>query len=410
MNHTTLGQRIRLARKEKSMTQHDLANGIVTSSMICQIENGKAFPSYQVLSALAERLEKPIEYFVSDTDATKRQRSTYTLAKALMAAGSYEKAYALLKSLQDATLSEPEDFWLTFSECCQFLGKYEEASLPLDNLLSVAMSQQNYKQMFELLKRLGDIAAASGQYQLALYHWQKAYDLLEKTTVEGALKSKLLLSMGVTYYKMEMVEEALSLLQRAYNEREAFASLEELGRMYLALALSYREKNDFQKATYFSEQAHTLFKSVANLQMTIDVKRSLAVVLARQGRVEEALPMLYECIENYSRHNDVYNIGLTQLELATVLHQTGQTEHAIPLLEETLEIFAGHELERARAHRLLADMYHMRRDLQGAVTHLNRSVHLYQKLGDSVGMVEAMNLSVQLYKEWERHTGNLFSA
>ncbi|MGZ4111315.1 MAG: tetratricopeptide repeat protein [Tumebacillaceae bacterium] len=402
MNNSSLGQRIRQARKELKMTQHDLADGIVTSSMICQIENGKAFPSYPVLSALADRLSKPIEYFVSDTDTSKRQRSSYTLAKALMASGSYEKAYTLLKSLQDMPVSDPEDFQLTFSECCQQLGKYEEAAAPLDDMLTTAKNNGDYKQMLSILYRLGEIAEHGNQYQLALYHWEKAYELQTRIEIEPALRSKLLTSMGNTQYKLGYVNEAVKLLQQAFEQRESFQSLEELGQMYMTLSLSCRETRDLANATAFSERAMTIFKGLQNIQLATDVKRSMGILLAKQGQFDEAATHFEACIDTYTRAYDSFNVGLTQMEMSIALHTNGRLDEAIALMQNALTMLSSDELEAARAHHKLAEMYHQKGDLQNAIHHLNYALPAYQKQGQSVALVNAMNLSVLLYDEWEK--------
>jgi HTH-type transcriptional regulator, quorum sensing regulator NprR len=402
MNNSSLGQRIRQARKELKMTQHDLADGIVTSSMICQIENGKAFPSYPVLAALADRLSKPIEFFVSDTDATKRQRSSYTLAKALMASGSYEKAYTLLKSLQDMPLSDPEDFQMTFSECCQQLGKYEEAAAPLDDMLTNAKNSGSLKQMVSILYRLGKIAEHGNQYQLALYHWEKAYELLDRTEIEAALRSKLLTAMGNTQYKLGYVQEAVSLLKEAYEQRESFQSLEELGKMYLTLSLSYREAHDLAGAAEFSDRALTIFKSLQNIHLATDVKRSMGILLAKQGQFDESVNLFDECIDTYTRSYDSFQVGLTQLEKAIALQLHGCLDEAIALMQNALTMLSSDELEAARAHHLLAEMFHKNGDLANAIHHLNHALPAYQKQGQSVALMHAMNLSVMLYDDWEK--------
>ena len=48
-----LGQRIKGLRKAKKMTQSDVADGIMTKSMLSMIENGKATPSLPALQAVA---------------------------------------------------------------------------------------------------------------------------------------------------------------------------------------------------------------------------------------------------------------------------------------------------------------------------------------------------------------------
>jgi transcriptional regulator with XRE-family HTH domain len=50
------GEKLRMRRKERSLTQKELANGICTPSMISQIECGKANPSEYMLQRLCARL------------------------------------------------------------------------------------------------------------------------------------------------------------------------------------------------------------------------------------------------------------------------------------------------------------------------------------------------------------------
>ncbi|MFD2172425.1 helix-turn-helix domain-containing protein [Tumebacillus lipolyticus] len=54
------GGLIRESRKRACLTQTELAKGICTPSMISQIENGKAIPSEELLSKLADRMGVPI--------------------------------------------------------------------------------------------------------------------------------------------------------------------------------------------------------------------------------------------------------------------------------------------------------------------------------------------------------------
>ncbi|ASS73905.1 hypothetical protein CIG75_02215 [Tumebacillus algifaecis] len=401
MNNSSLGERIKKARKESDLTQNDLARGIVTSSMICQIENGKAFPSYKVLAALADRLDKPIEYFVSDTETNIRQRSSFTLAKALIAAGSFAKAYTLLKSMQDFGQGEAEEFHMTLAKCCQELGRYEEAIDLLDERLSQAHG--DLAQTFTVYLRLGEVAEHSAQYQLALYHWKKAYDLLDRVEVDPFDRAHLLTSIGNTYHRLGCYDEAVQYLQMAFEERREHVSLEDLGQMFLTLSLSYLDSQNFDQAAVCSERAHAIFRSLNHLDLATDVKRSLAVLLAKQhGRVDEALQIFDECIEHYMKQEDRYNIGLTQLETAYVLQLAGEVDMAISMVRDSLPLLTANDLELARGHRLLADLYRSKREVKDAIQHLSLSLNLYQKHGHSVGMMEAMNISVSLYQDWEQ--------
>ena len=61
-----LGERIKQIRKQKKMTQTDVATGIITKSMLSMVENGKATPSVPALQAIARRLQVTVEELMLD--------------------------------------------------------------------------------------------------------------------------------------------------------------------------------------------------------------------------------------------------------------------------------------------------------------------------------------------------------
>ena len=71
-----LGKKIRLVRLEKHMKQSDVASDKITRNMLSAIENGKATPSLDTLVYIAEKLELPIHYLLSDSiDAAEYRKS-----------------------------------------------------------------------------------------------------------------------------------------------------------------------------------------------------------------------------------------------------------------------------------------------------------------------------------------------
>lgn len=63
-----IGKKIRDIRKQKGLTQADLAKDAITRNMLSQIESGKATPSIPTLIHIAKVLEAPIEYFLSESN------------------------------------------------------------------------------------------------------------------------------------------------------------------------------------------------------------------------------------------------------------------------------------------------------------------------------------------------------
>lgn len=62
----TMGQRIRQARTEAGLSQRELAGQEFTRNMLSALEHDAANPSVHTLRYLAERLGKPISYFLED--------------------------------------------------------------------------------------------------------------------------------------------------------------------------------------------------------------------------------------------------------------------------------------------------------------------------------------------------------
>ena len=63
-----LGEKIKLARQAKKITQSQLAGDKVTRNMISRIETGTATPSLDTIKYLAQRLSLPVSYLLSEDD------------------------------------------------------------------------------------------------------------------------------------------------------------------------------------------------------------------------------------------------------------------------------------------------------------------------------------------------------
>lgn len=64
-----LGERLRKARLEAGLSQRQLVDGKITRNMLSQIENGSATPSMDTLLFLAERLGRPVSYFLGEEES-----------------------------------------------------------------------------------------------------------------------------------------------------------------------------------------------------------------------------------------------------------------------------------------------------------------------------------------------------
>lgn len=102
-----LGEKIRKARQALGLSQRQLCGEEITRNMLSLIENGGAKPSMKTLTILAERLGKPIGYFLEDgaTDPGDLLSSVNHLRQARQALEAGKALYAE-KLLEGVTAPE----------------------------------------------------------------------------------------------------------------------------------------------------------------------------------------------------------------------------------------------------------------------------------------------------------------
>lgn len=104
-----LGKRMREARNALGLSQAALAEGICSRSYIAGLESGNIRPTAENLQALANRLVKPMSYFVTDERGvlTQRLETLLNQAKAHLSLDDVVQAQALFRecqSIYDSTL------------------------------------------------------------------------------------------------------------------------------------------------------------------------------------------------------------------------------------------------------------------------------------------------------------------
>ncbi len=117
-----LGKKIKQIRVSKNMTQAELAGDKITRNMLSQIENGSATPSVGTIIYIAEKLEMPAGYFLSEPEndfVYKKMLSIEAIKKAYRE-GDYKKCLEICGSALTETDDEID---LILCECYFRTGK-----------------------------------------------------------------------------------------------------------------------------------------------------------------------------------------------------------------------------------------------------------------------------------------------
>lgn len=168
-----LGERIKQIRKQKKMTQTDVATGIITKSMLSMVENGKATPSVPALQAIARRLQVTVEELMLDPRDVQMRELLETIRSRDTSYHSDEKVKEILHPY---LVPETNSYWQG-----QVFQEYGDALRTTDPELGLTyfekaelVFQQLGRQDEQLLAQIAKV-----YFLFNLKRTKEAYELIE---------------------------------------------------------------------------------------------------------------------------------------------------------------------------------------------------------------------------------------
>ena len=120
-----LGEKIRLTRREKGMSQRQLCGDRITRNMLSQIENGQARPSMETLRYLAAGLGKPVSFFLEEDAVASPNLSLILAGRKRFREERWAEALECLKDYQPGDEIFDPEYWHLLSLCAY--GQAEQA-------------------------------------------------------------------------------------------------------------------------------------------------------------------------------------------------------------------------------------------------------------------------------------------
>ncbi len=283
----TIGEKVREVRTKRGLTQSDLSAGLVTASMISQIEADRAKPSYALLTSLANRLGMPVEYFMNDMDEQFTVSACLGIATYYSLTDQAEKALETLAKIpsQEPFGSNYQDYLFLRARCLRLLKCYYDSISYLEQLREIAYRTQDPYLQFRVCKESGYVEYDLNNHEGAMHEWKKAIDLgksiAESGLVSGVFMNAEMLDILVQMDDIEKqgvkderhgrgayLEEAADLAKLFINFRSIGESLIEEAKNFLNI--------DVSRAKSLTDRAVSLLDSARLVEQYIYIQVNLS--------------------------------------------------------------------------------------------------------------------------------------
>jgi tetratricopeptide (TPR) repeat protein len=327
ISRVIIGERVRHARIAANLTQQELAGGAYSKSYISAVERGKMTPSFQALQMLAERLGRPVSFFLGEGDIDLQAwatsgASTSTLsdeerqqreqearhmlieAEEWLVKGQADKALAVLRA--DANepptalplVEKPRWYWLAGwagvwgKKYPQTIGWLEHGLAVVDAARAQAPAPQK--------ARLAEMAERIRNFLGVCYYDQaqpaKAFEqhlrcltaITNEAVTDPELKLLIYKSLGNDTSMLGRHEEAIDFYKRACKLAEDMNDPRQRGLAYWGLGLAYKSSGDLFRSEGAFHEAVDIFERLDNLELAARLHAMQGQVLAQLNEYESA--------------------------------------------------------------------------------------------------------------------------
>ena len=268
-----ISSKLKLARKDKGMTQAELADGICTQAMISNFEKGESVPSSIVLFKMAQKLKLDINYFFGQ-NALKphhdENEETKKLIRKLIRNRDYQAINYIVKTEKEkANFSSNEDqqFLLWHEAICDFYLKKDSVNAidTLNTALHLTGQEHYTEQTISIKNSIAIIYFEVQQYENSLAFFQKCKSEFDVSNLKDeVLKIRILYGLSKTLVALKREEEAILECKKAIKVCVAEETLYLLGELYFQIGRNFILLNRVTESEHYFEKAQHIFEIEGN--------------------------------------------------------------------------------------------------------------------------------------------------
>lgn len=402
----SIGERLRRVRKERGLSQRQLAEPGVSYAYISRIEAGSRRPSVTALRKLARKLGVSADYLESGVDVSERERRELKLVEAqllLKLDGDAAAAEHGLRELVDEANAAGDVTLAARAHVTLGLALLERGdAAAAAGELEPALGDEDppFAAQPEPYVALARAYAAAGQAQKAVAFLERCLDEISNRIARHPTYARFAVYLGNALADMGEPARARAALAKALDHADEMGDVMMRADLYRSQARLAAAENDHRAAL------DSLRRAVALLEVTEDTRQLgrgrvvLGAILTGDGQAEAALPHLELAEALLGLQPGVDGLGRLRTEQARAAVELGRADEACALAREALAVIAGRNVpERPVALIALGRAHAARQEIDEARAAYGEALELLREQKRWHELLEAARRWAQILRE-----------
>ncbi len=224
------------------------------------------------------------------------------------------------------------------------------------------------------------------------------FELAEKRA-NNQEKIKALSEKSYVYFVKGNASKAEELLKEAIKIQITLNDSIALARAYTNLASIYGAQSKFVETIKYYNYSLKIFEDTKQEKLEAAVLGNIGLVYYDLKNYEIALDYFEKSLRIYTKLNLQDKVGYISLYIGAIDYEKGNYTKSIDLAEKAIKIFEENNnlLSKSDCYALLAKSYQKANNIDKAVTNINKSLELNQKLENTTRIIQNKIFLAELY-------------
>lgn len=380
MGKLTLGQKLKQARLDKGLTQQEVVGDFITRNMLSKIENDVANPSIKTIEYLAEKLNKPVTYFLENMisttlDTKSNSELTFEHSSYMIKKQEYDNCISYLEDILSKSSYNTSDIYYgrilyNFSYSYRKISKLDEALQNIITAIHVLEKNKDYYHLSKSHQEFASIYFLKDNHKDAQNHLEKAIAYLNKSYVRDVVTEvELYHNLSLSLYKQNKNEEALKSVMHTLEISKKIHYYFYAGASHMLASRIYSTMDNLTKAIEQAKKSVFFFDLKEDYNLKAKNTKNLGHYYFRIKNYEESQKYFEKALVHFIKQNNYNKANSTKIEILRVKVKTKQYTNA---LEYSKEIDKKYMDNSELAHYLvsLGEIYLSLNDLEKSKQHL----------------------------------------